>query len=67
MDFAELQFVKMSSRALVPTRATKYSIGLDLHSPDNYLIRPKNKLLFQLKSSLVCLQNTMEELLPNLG
>ena len=35
MDFVELQFVKMSPRAVVPTKATKYSIGLDLHSPDN--------------------------------
>ena len=45
MDFAELQIVKMSSRAVVPTRATKYSIGLDLHSPDNYLIRHKKQVL----------------------
>ena len=44
MDFAELQFVKMSPRAVVPTKATKYSIGLDLHSPDNYLIHPKKQL-----------------------
>ena len=41
MDFAELQIVKMSPRAVVPTKATKYSIGLDLYSPDSYLIHPK--------------------------
>ena len=51
MDFEELQFVKMSSRAVVPTRAAKYSIGLDLRSPDNYLICPKRQVLIptQLK------------------
>ena len=45
MDFVELQFVKISPKAVVPTRATKYSIGLDLHSPDNYLIRPQKQVL----------------------
>ena len=45
MDFAELQFVKMSPRAVVPTKAIKYSMGLDLHSPDNYLIHPKKQVL----------------------
>ena len=45
MDFTELQFVKISPRAVVPTKATKYSIGLDLHSPDNYLIRPKKQVI----------------------
>ena len=44
MDFVELQFVKMSPKAVVPTRATQYSIGLDLHSPDNYLIRPQKQV-----------------------
>ena len=28
MDFVELQIVKMSPKAVVPTKATKYSIGL---------------------------------------
>ena len=45
MDFVELQFVKMSPEAVVPTRATKYSIGLDLYSPANYLIHPKKQVL----------------------
>ena len=52
MDFEELQFVKMSSRAVVPTRATKYSIGLDLHSPDNYLIHPKKQVLIPTQIKL---------------
>ena len=49
MDFAELQIVKMSPRAVVPTKATKYSIGLDLYSPDSYLICPKRQVLIPIQ------------------
>ena len=52
MDFTELQFVKMSPRAVVPTKATKCSRGLDLHSPDNYLIRPKKQILIPTQIKL---------------
>ena len=52
MDFAELQIVKMSPRAVVPTKATKYLIGLDLYSPDNYLIRPKGQVLIPIQIRL---------------
>ena len=52
MDFVELQFVKMSPKAVVPTRATKYSIVLDLHSHDNYLIRPKKQVLIPTQIKL---------------
>ena len=40
MDFVDMQIVKMSSRAVIPTRATKYSVGLDFYSPSDYLICP---------------------------
>ena len=52
MDFAELQIVKMSPRAVVPTKATKYSIGLDLYSPDSYLIHPKRQVLIPIQIRL---------------
>ena len=52
MDFAELQIVKMSPRAVVPTKATKYSIGLDLYSPDNYLVRSKGQVLIPIQIKL---------------
>ena len=52
MDFVELQFVKMSPKAVMPTKATKYSIGLDLHSPNNYLIRPKKQVLIPTQIKL---------------
>ena len=67
MDFVELQIVKMSRKAVVPTRATKYSIGLDLHSPEQYLICPKRQVLIPIQIKLGYPQDTMVELLPNLA
>ena len=52
MDFAELQIVKMSPKAVILTRATKYSIGLDLYSPDSYLICPKRQVLIPIQIKL---------------
>ena len=33
MDYVDMLFVKMSSKAVIPTRATEHSVGLDLYSP----------------------------------
>ena len=52
MDFVQLQIVKMSPRAVVPTKATKYSIGLDLYSPDSYLVHPKGQVLIPIQIRL---------------
>ena len=52
MDFTELQFIKMSPKAVVPTKATKYSIGLDLYSPESYLICPKRQVLIPIQIKL---------------
>ena len=52
MDFVELQTVEMSPKAVIPTKATKYSIGLDLYSPDNYLIHPKRQILIPIQIKL---------------
>ena len=52
MDFTELQFIKMSPKAVVPTKATKYSIGLDLYSPESYLIHPKRQVLIPIQIKL---------------
>ena len=52
MDFTELHFIKMSPKAVVPTKATKYSIGLDLYSPENYLICPKRQVLIPIQIRL---------------
>ena len=46
MDFAKLQIVKMSPRA------TKYSIGLGLYSPDSYLVHSKGQVLIPIQIRL---------------
>ena len=45
MDLIELPFVKMSTNAVTPTRATEGSVGLDFYSPANYIIPPHSQLL----------------------
>ena len=45
MNYIELPFVKMSTDAVTPTRATKGSVGLDFYSPANYIIPPHSQLL----------------------
>ena len=52
MDLVELQFVKMSPKAAIPTKVTKYSIGLELYSPNNYLICPKRWILIPIQIKL---------------
>ena len=40
MDYVDVLFVKISTKAITPTRASKYSAGLDLYSPCNHVIPP---------------------------
>ena len=44
MDYVQMLFVEMSSRAVIPTRATEHSVGLDFYSPSDYIIPPCNHL-----------------------
>ena len=44
MDFVNMQIVKMSAKAVILTRATKYSIGLDFYSPLDYLLCPLSQI-----------------------
>ena len=52
MDHVELPFVKMSSDAVTPTRATEKSVGLDFYSPANYIIPPYSQLLIPTQIKL---------------
>ena len=52
MDCVDLPFVKMSSNAVTPTRATEQSVGLDLYSPANYIIPPCSQLLIPTQIKL---------------
>ena len=45
MELIELPFVKISTNAITPTRATEGSFGLDFYSPADYVIPPHNQLL----------------------
>ena len=45
MDLIELPFVKISTNAITPKRATEGSVGLDFYSPANYVIPPHDQLL----------------------
>ena len=40
MDYVEMLFVEMSSKAVIPTRATDHSVGLDFYSPSHYIMPP---------------------------
>ena len=52
MDYIVLFFVKMSSEAVTPTRATEKSVGLDFYSPANYIKLPHSQLLIPTKIKL---------------
>ena len=52
MDHVELLFVKMSTNAVTPTRATEGLVGLDFYSPANYIIPPYSQLLIPTQIKL---------------
>ena len=52
MELIELPFVKMSTNAVTPTRATEGSVGLDFYSPADYIIPPHSQLLIPTQIKL---------------
>ena len=52
MDLIKLPFVKISTNAITPTRATEGSVGLDFYSPADYVIPPHNQLLIPTQIKL---------------
>ena len=52
MELIELPFVKMSTNATTPTRATEGSVGLDFYSPADYIIPPYSQLLIPTQIKL---------------
>ena len=52
MELIELPFVKMSTNAIRPTRATEGLIGLDFYSPSDYIIPPHSQLLIPTQIKL---------------
>ena len=52
MDLIELPFVKISTDAITPMRATEGSVGLDFYSPADYVIPPHNQLMIPTQIKL---------------
>ena len=52
MDLIELPFVKISTDAITPMRATEGSVGLDFYSPADYVIPPHNQLMMPTQIKL---------------
>ena len=52
MDHIELLYVKMSTNAVTPTRATEGLVGMDFYSPANYIIPPYSQLLIPTQIKL---------------
>ena len=52
MELVELPFIKMSTSAVTPTRATEGLVGLDFYSPANYIIPPHSHLLIPTQIKL---------------
>ena len=47
-----MPFVKISTNAVTPTRATEGLVGLDFYSPADYVIPPHNQLLIPTQIKL---------------
>ena len=47
-----MPFVKISTNAVTPTRATEGSVGLDFYSPADYIIPPHSQLLIPTQIKL---------------
>ena len=47
-----MPFVKISTDAITPTRATEGSVGLDFYSPADYVIPPHNQLMIPTQIKL---------------
>ena len=45
MDLINLDFVKLSPNIKTPTKAIQFSVGLDIHSPKDYILTPQNQLI----------------------
>ena len=45
MDLVNLDFVKLAPNIKTPTKATQFSVGLDIYSPKDYILIPQSKLV----------------------
>ena len=64
MDLVNLDFVKLSPKIKTPTKSTQFSVGLDIYSPSDYVINPKDQLV--ISTGLKFLMDTMDIFAENL-
>ena len=43
MDLINLDFVKLSPNIKTPTKATQFSVSLDIYSPGDYILTPQSR------------------------
>ena len=48
MDLVNLDFVKLSPNIKTPTKATQFSVGLDIYSSKDYVPIPQSHLIILL-------------------
>lgn len=59
-----LRIKKLSDLSFIPKRGTSYSAGLDLFSPVDQIIPPKERLLIKLDISVELEEGTFGHILP---
>ena len=62
-----MQVSKLSLDAILPTRATKYSAGIDLYSPISGTLEPFQRLLVPIDISIKLPEQTFVHILPRSG
>ena len=45
MNLINLDFVKLSPNIKTPTKATQFSVCLDIYSPKDYILTPQSQLI----------------------
>ena len=62
-----VNYVKLSDKAKIPSRATEGSVGSDLHSAETKVIPPHTLLLFSTALSIECPKGTYGRIAPRSG
>ena len=64
---SRLEVKLLSSKAILPTRGSPMSAGLDLHSAVDLVIRPNERALVKTDLSIACPPNTYARIAPRSG
>ena len=64
MDLIHLDFVKLSPNIKTPTKATHFSVGLDIYSAKDHILTPQSQLI--IPTGLKILMDIMDIFVQNL-